>query len=50
MNRLYDLLLAKPLSDETLEILLFSTFALHILFVLLMLGTAMIAVFFFIHG
>ncbi len=50
MNNLYDLLLAKPFSDRVLELLLFSSFALHLLFVLLMLGTAMIAVFFFAHS
>lgn len=50
MNNLHDLLLAKPLGDGVLELLLFGSFALHLLFVLLMLGTAMIAVFFFAHS
>lgn len=50
MNNLYDLLLAKPFGDRALELLLFGSFALHLLFVLLMLGTAMIAVFFFAHS
>ena len=50
MNNLHDLLLAKPLADHTMELLLFGSFALHLLFVLLMLGTAMIAVFFFAHS
>ncbi|MCB2187703.1 MAG: c-type cytochrome [Deltaproteobacteria bacterium] len=50
MNNLHDLLLGKPLSDALMELLLFASFALHLLFVLLMLGTAMIAVFFFIHS
>lgn len=50
MNNLHDLLLAKPLGDGAMELLLFGSFALHLLFVLLMLGTAMIAVFFFVHS
>lgn len=50
VNNLHDLLLGKPLGDSAMELLLFSSFALHLLFVLLMLGTAMIAVFFFIHS
>ena len=50
MNNLYDLLLTNPLKNQTLELLLFVFFALHILFVLLMLGTAMIALFFFVHS
>ncbi|MCF8033583.1 MAG: cytochrome c [Desulfarculaceae bacterium] len=50
MNNLHDLLLAKPFSDGAMELLLFGSFALHLLFVLLMLGTAMIAVFFFAHS
>jgi mono/diheme cytochrome c family protein len=50
MNNLHDLLLGKPLGDSFMELLLFSSFALHLLFVLLMLGTAMIAVFFFVHS
>ncbi len=50
MNNLHDLFLGKPLGDSFMELLLFSSFALHLLFVLLMLGTAMIAVFFFLHS
>ncbi|MCB2226026.1 MAG: cytochrome c [Desulfarculaceae bacterium] len=50
MNNLHDLLLAKPFGDGAMELLLFGSFALHLLFVLLMLGTAMIAVFFFAHS
>lgn len=50
MNSLHDLLLAKPLADRTMELVLFGSFALHLLFVLLMLGTAMVAVFFFAHS
>lgn len=50
MTRLYDLLLAKPLPDAVLEFVLFVSFSLHLLFVLLTLGTAMIAVFFYVHS
>ena len=50
MNNLHDLLLSKPLDESFMAVLLFSSFALHLLFVLLMLGTAMIAVFFFVHS
>ncbi|MCF8042765.1 MAG: cytochrome c [Desulfarculaceae bacterium] len=50
MNNLHDLLLAKPFGDPAMELILFGSFALHLLFVLLMLGTAMIAVFFFAHS
>ncbi len=50
MSNLHDLLLAGPLGHRTMEALLFASFALHLLFVLLMLGTAMIAVFFFVHS
>ena len=46
MNRLFDLLLAKPLPEAWLQGLLFFTFALHLLFVLITLGTAILAVFF----
>ncbi len=50
MNKLADLLLARPAPNSFLDYLLFTFFSAHLLFVLLMLGTAMIAVFFFIHG
>jgi mono/diheme cytochrome c family protein len=50
MNRLGDLLLARPAANDFLDYLLFTFFSAHLLLVLLMLGTAMIAVFFFIHG
>lgn len=50
MSSLHDLILHSPLGDGAFEPLLFGLFSLHLLFVLLMLGTAMIAVFFFIHG
>lgn len=48
MNRLFDVLLAKPLPDAWLQGLLFTSFSLHMLFVLITLGTAILAVFFFI--
>jgi mono/diheme cytochrome c family protein len=49
MNELFDILLKKPLSDVFLHSLLFVAFMLHILFVLLTLGTAIIALYYFIH-
>jgi mono/diheme cytochrome c family protein len=48
VNRLFDLLLAKPLPDAWLHGLLFFAFALHLFFVLITLGTAIVAVFFFV--
>jgi mono/diheme cytochrome c family protein len=48
MNKLYDLLLPKPLPDVWLHGLLFVSFTHHLLFVLLTLGTAILAVYFFI--
>ncbi|WP_435550626.1 c-type cytochrome [Desulfobacterium sp. N47] len=49
MNELFDILLKKPLSDVFLHSLLFVAFALHILFVLFALGTAIIALYYFVH-
>lgn len=46
MTRLHDLLLAPPLGDGVLQVLLFVTFVMHFLFVLLLLGTAILAVVF----
>ena len=43
MNGLYDLSLAKPFSVDWAQVLLFITFSLHLLLVLLMLGTAFLA-------
>jgi mono/diheme cytochrome c family protein len=48
MNRLFDLLLDKPLPGVWLQGLLFFTFTLHLLFVLITLGTAILAVYFFV--
>jgi len=50
MSDLTDLLLKKPLTDEVLRGLLFGTFALHLLFVLLTIGTAVISFFHFVHA
>lgn len=49
MNQLFDILLKKPLSDVFLHGLLFVAFTLHIFFVLLTLGTAIIALYYFVH-
>lgn len=49
MTQLFDILLKKPLSDLFLQGLLFVAFTLHILFVLLTLGTAIIALYYFVH-
>ncbi|WP_461210489.1 cytochrome c [Desulfocurvus sp. DL9XJH121] len=50
MDAVTDLFLRMPLSEGWLRGLLFVTFGLHLLFVLLMLGTAMLSLFFFLHG
>ena len=50
MQMLHDLLLTKPLGDHAMEVVLFISFVLHLLFALLTLGTAMIAVYFFVHS
>ena len=50
MSSLFDLLLTKPLSDSLLRGLLFVAFTLHMLFVLLTLGTAILALAYFIHA
>lgn len=50
MGNLYDILLIKPLPDEWLQGLLFSSFTLHILFVLLTIGTAMLSIYYFIDA
>jgi cytochrome c len=49
MNKLIDLLLQKPLPDPLLHDLLFAAFALHMLFVLFTLGTAMLAFYLFLE-
>jgi mono/diheme cytochrome c family protein len=50
MNSLFDILLKKPLADSVLRGLLLTTFTLHMLFVLLALGTALLALFYFVHA
>lgn len=50
MNRLSDLLLEKPLPDALLRGLLFTSFTLHLLFVLLTLGTAILSLHYFIDS
>jgi mono/diheme cytochrome c family protein len=50
MINLFDILLKKPLPDPLLRGLLFVTFTLHILFVLFMIGTAILAIYYFIHA
>jgi mono/diheme cytochrome c family protein len=49
MNSLFDVLLKKPIPDLVLHPLLFVTFTLHLLFVLLTLGTAILALYYLIH-
>lgn len=48
MNNLFDILLQKPLPAAWLHGLLFTTFTLHLLFVLFTLGTAILAVYYFV--
>jgi mono/diheme cytochrome c family protein len=47
MSELFDLLLRKPISDEWIQGLLFVVFSLHMLMVLLTLGTAVLAFYYF---
>jgi len=49
LNSLSDILLMKPFSNMLLHGLLFSAFTLHILFVLLAVGTTILALYYFIH-
>ena len=42
MNSLYDLILPAPIPGDLIDVLMFSTFFLHLLFVLMMLGTAIL--------
>jgi mono/diheme cytochrome c family protein len=50
MSSLYSLLLTRPLPDSLLRGLLFTAFTLHMLLVLLTLGTAILALSYFIHA
>ncbi len=50
MNSLFDILLKKPLPDEWLHGLLFTSFTLHMVFVLLAIGTVVLSVYYFIDS
>jgi mono/diheme cytochrome c family protein len=50
MGHLFDLLLKSPISERLLAGLLFTSFTLHLLFVLLTIGTAILAFYLFLHG
>ncbi len=50
MNNLFDLLLQKPMPEPWLQGLLFVSFALHLLFVLFTLGTAILAFSYLLSG
>jgi mono/diheme cytochrome c family protein len=50
MNAFSDLLLAGPIPHSWLQALLFAGFSLHLFFALLALGTALLAVYYFIEG
>ncbi len=50
MNELFDIQLARPLSQHLNDILLFVTFVFHMIFVLFAVGTAVIGVAYFIAG
>jgi mono/diheme cytochrome c family protein len=50
VNVAHDLLLDSPIGETVLRGLLFGTFLLHILFVLLTVGTAILALSYFIHA
>lgn len=50
MNRLSDLLIGKPIPEALLRGLLFTSFTLHMLLVLLTLGTAILALYYFIDS
>jgi mono/diheme cytochrome c family protein/uncharacterized membrane protein SirB2 len=49
MNRLIDLLFAQPLPPGLHQALLFATFLLHFVFVLTMIGTAVLSFFYFVQ-
>jgi mono/diheme cytochrome c family protein len=50
MSNLRDLFLSKPFPIDWAQVLLFITFSFHLLFVLLMLGTAILAISYLISG
>ena len=49
MNTIFDALLNSPIGQEVVRVLLFSLFALHFLFVLFTLGTALQSVYYFLR-
>lgn len=49
MNELTDLLLNKPIGDVLLDILLFALFAMHFFFVLITIGTGILALYLFLE-
>jgi mono/diheme cytochrome c family protein len=50
MNDLFDMLLGRPLPMEVLRFLLFAAFALHMLFVLFTIGTAILSVYYYLRA
>jgi mono/diheme cytochrome c family protein len=50
VNSLYDLILPAPIPGVLIDVLMFSTFFLHLLFVLMMLGTAILGMAYFIFA
>ena len=50
MNSLFDILLDRPLPLAAIRGLLFGTFALHLLFVLLTIGTVILGMAYLVHG
>ncbi len=50
MTTIHDLLLPIPVPQGLIRALMFGVFAIHLLFVLLMLGTAILALSYFIHA
>jgi mono/diheme cytochrome c family protein len=50
VNSLFDLLLLRPVNQEFLRVLLFVSFSLHLTFVLLAIGTAVISLYYFVRG
>ncbi|MEJ2719069.1 MAG: hypothetical protein P8182_18375, partial [Deltaproteobacteria bacterium] len=49
MNSLFDVLLERPITEMWIQFLLFASFTLHLIFVLLMIGTAILAMYYFIE-
>jgi mono/diheme cytochrome c family protein len=50
MNNLFDVMLGRPLPQEWIKVLLFSTFSFHMLLVLMAVGTAILAFSYFVHA